>query len=161
MMTAGKNTMQIVVLLLIGSVAFLSITGCGDEKTECTAPDGSLITINPSAHSWDTGGAGLFNPITDDWTVRVAYPDDTPMPEACITISGALAIPYAGAAYQFQYYPSWITSNVLVDSGFSAKTNDFGQYTFSTIASAGAGTWSDQIYVRSGTNVVSAEYEIQ
>jgi hypothetical protein len=99
-----------------------------------------------------------------DWSVTVAYADGKPMPDACIRITGAFAVttalPTNYALYQFLYYPSWVSPNVPVDSGFTAKTDAAGQYTFSTFISAGTLTFYDAIYVVSGTNMGTAKIEI-
>jgi hypothetical protein len=93
----------------------------------------------------------------------VLYPDGTPMPKACLDISGVLASPRnasgTGWYYQFYYYPGGNTNigNIPVNSPFAAQTDDFGQYTFSTLISAGTGSFFDEsIYVRSGSNSASA-----
>ena len=127
----------------------------------CTAPDGSTITITPSSQPIDTGGAGLSVPTSLDWTVRVSYPDGTVMPKACITVSGAFAVPNGFGLYQFEFFPSSVTPNTAVNSGFSAQTDDFGQYTFSTLLSAGTGTWNDTIYIRSGANQANATLSVK
>ena len=146
--------------LLVG--AGILAAGCGTKASdECTAPDGSTIVINPTSQTWDTGGFGVGSDLQNDWTVKVNYPDGTVMPKACVTISGSLAVPSGFGAYQFQFYPSWTIPNAPVDSGFLAQTDDFGQYTFSTLISGGTGTFKDTIYVRSGTNVGSAVFEVQ
>jgi len=143
------------ILLLTVTLMMSLFAGCGVEKKECTAPDQSTITITPSFQQVKTS-SGLSTDMPFDWTVIVKYQDGTPMPQACITVSGSQAVPNAGGAYQFQYYPSWTSPNLAVDSGFSAQTDDYGQYTFSTVASAGSSTWSDTIYVRSGAIVSTA-----
>jgi len=146
---------QIVILALLFVLFLITLVqGCGSESSSsnCTAPDGSKITITPSSQTFTTGGVGLAVPTPVDWSVRVAYPDGTVMPKACVTVTGALAVPNGLALYQFQFDPSSVIPNVPVNSGFNAQTDDFGNYTFSTLLSAGTGTWSDTIYVRSGTN---------
>ena len=149
---------QIVILALLLVLLLITlIQGCGNTNgSECTAPAGSTITITPSSQTLSTDGAGLSQSVGLNWTVTVAYPDKTPMPKACITVSGPLAVPNGYGVYQFQYYPKDVSPNVLVNSGFSAQLDDFGQYTFSTLLTAGTGTWNDTIYVQSGTNSANA-----
>lgn len=151
---------QIVILALLLTMLLITLVqGCGNTNgTECTAPAGSTITITPSSQS--ISGGGIFFPTGLNWTVSVALPDKTPMPKACITVSGTFAVPNGYALYQFQYYPKDVSPNVPVNSGFSAQTDDFGQYTFSTLLSAPSGTWHDTIYVQSGTNSANATVSI-
>jgi len=153
---------QIVILaLLLVMLLITLIQGCGNTKgSECTAPDGSKITITPSSQAINTGGAGLAFPTPLDWTVTVFYPDGTIMPKACINVTGTFAFPNGYALYHFQFYPSSVSPNLPVNSGFAAQTDDSGQYTFSTLLSDGTGTWNDTIYVRSGSNSGNATITI-
>ena len=156
-----KSTIRHRQIIIIALLLIVLIQGCGStDSNNCTAPDGSTITITPSSRTISTGGSGFVFPTPVDWTVTVALPDKTVMAKACITVAGAFAVPNGYAAYQFQYFPSSVIPNKLVDSGFSAQTDDFGQYTFSTLISAGSGTFTDTIYVRSGTNSGNATITI-
>lgn len=145
---------QIVILALFLVLLLITlIQGCGNTNgSECQAPDGSKITITPSSQTVTTNGTGLAFPTPLDWTVTVFYPDGTIMPKACINVSGTFAVPNGYALYQFQFYPSSVSPNLPVNSGFAAQTDESGQYTFSTLLSAGTGTFNDTIYVRSGSN---------
>jgi len=158
-----KHKQIIIFNLLLVLFIIALMPGCGGENStdNCTAPDGSTITITPSSQPIDTGGAGLAVPASLDWTVRVGYPDGTVMPKACITVSGAFAVPNGFGLYQFEFYPSSANPNVAVNSGFSAQTDDFGQYTFSTLITAPSGTFTDTIFVRSGTNQGSATISVK
>lgn len=157
-----RKNMKLVSLFFLCMLmtSFIYMQGCGVRKDDCTAPDGSTITINPASITWTTGGAGIVQDLQDNWTVRVGYPDGTPMPKACITISGALAVPSGYSAYQFQFSPASVSPNTPVPSGFEAQTDDSGQYTFSTLITSGTGTFKDTIYVQSGTNKQGADYVI-
>jgi len=149
---------QIIILVLL---LITLVQGCGSTTSSdnCTAPAGSTITITPSSQSISVG-SGLVFPTGLNWTVTVEYPDKTPMPKACITVSGAFAIPNGYGLYQFQFYPKDVSPNVPVPSGFSAQADDFGQYTFSTLLTAPSGTWTDTIYVQSGANSGNATISI-
>lgn len=143
-----KHKQMAPLAMLLVLFAVILAQGCGNSQHECEeAPDKSSIIITPSSQTM-TPGATL------DWTVVVVYPDNTPMPFACLTISGAQAVPN-GTSYQFQFFPSSVIPNAPVNSGFTAKTDKFGQYTFSTLISATTGT-SDTIFVRSGANIGTA-----
>jgi hypothetical protein len=89
------------------------------------------------------------------------------MPKACVNISGAFAYPRnpgaIGWLYQFYYYPEGTKNpgNVAVNSGFDAQTDDFGAYTFSAMITAGTGTFTDTITVRSGSNIGTATIGLQ
>ncbi len=155
-----KRQIALMTLLFVLSGVML-IQGCGTSGSrECEgAQFGSTITIIPSSISWATvNSAGFFVDHTDDWKVTVVYPDGTPMPYACLNISGSLAVPN-GAVYTFQSGPSWAATPV--NSGFRARTDVNGQYEFSTIISAGTGTWKDAISVESGANKTLADYEVR
>ncbi len=157
-----KNKHIALLAVLLTLFAAILTEGCGTSGSrECEgAQFGSTIKINPPSKSWDTGGVGFLSPNTDDWQVTVLYADGTPMPYACLNIYGALAVPRSPAAYQFQAGPSW-TTPAPVNSGFRARTDTNGQYTFSTLISAGSGTWKDTISVQSGANQGSADYTVQ
>jgi hypothetical protein len=157
-----KHKQTVIFNLLLVLFIVVLTTGCGSENSSknCTAPDGSTITITPASQTISTGGVGLRVPTALDWTVRVATPDKAVMPNACISVSGAFAVPNGFGIYQFQFFPSSVTPNVAVNSGFSAQTDDFGQYTFSTLITAPSGTFTDTIYVRSGTNVGNAAISV-
>ncbi len=158
-----KNKMALLAMLFL-LFAVIIIPGCGDttKKRDCeNAPDLSQITLLPESQTYDTGGTGAVFNIPLDWTVRVAYPDNTPMPYACINISGPLAVPNGYNIYQFQFYPSWVSPNLPVNSGFSAKTDKNGEFSFSTLITAPSPTFKDAVYVQSGSNKGSAEMEIK
>lgn len=146
-----KHKRMALLALLLVLFAVILTQGCGTSQRECeAAPDGSTITINPSSQTMVPGS--ILN-----WTAVVRYPDDTPMPFACLYITGAQAVPN-GTAYTFAYNPEWGGSPVLVNSGFRAKTDDNGKYDFATLISSGTVT-SDTIYVHSGTAIGSAELQ--
>ncbi len=151
--------------MLLVLFAVLLTQGCGTNDRYCeAAPDLSTVTINPASQSFDTGGFGLASGanLPEDWTVVVLYSDKTPMPYACLNISGALAVQPGGiGAYQFQYYPSWIVPNAPVNSGFRARTDQNGQFTFSTLISGPVGTFKDALYARSGDNLGTASIELK
>ena len=155
-----KLSVKLFSLFLVALITVAMLQGCGKKDSECTAPDGSTITINPASGSWDTGGLGFYYSQPNDWQVVVRLSDGTPMAKACIKVSGNLAVPSTAGAYQFQFYPSDRTPNSPVNSGFEAQTDDSGQYTFSTLISAGSGTWKDSIYVTSGANMGTASLEV-
>ncbi len=157
-----KNKKMALLAALLVLIAVVLLQGCGTSgKRECeAAPFGAVMTLKPGGQSVDTGGAGLGVNLPWDWTVIVLYPDGTPMPYACLNISGAFAVPNLGL-YQFQYFPSWVSPNTPVNSGFRARTDVTGQYTFSTVLSAGSGTWKDTIYIRSGTVEGAADIEVK
>lgn len=141
--------------LLLVLLLITLVQGCGSENStdNCTAPFGSSITINPSSETFKTSGGVVSSNLAFDFQVTVLYPDKTPMPKACINISGVLAVPNTSAAYQFFFFPGGAQTpgNVAVNTGFAAQTDDFGQYTFSAVVSAGTSTFFDTITARSGT----------
>ncbi len=148
-----KYKQTVILALLLVLLLIMLVQGCGSENSSsnCTAPAGSKITINPSSQTiHPTAATGL------NWTVTVAYPDGSLMPKACIGISGNFAVPNSTQAYQFQFFPKDVVPNLPVNSGFSAQTDDFGQYTFSTLISAGSVTFTDTITVQSGANIGTA-----
>ncbi len=149
--TKRKQIVILALLLVMFSIAL--IQGCGDSNTQCTAPFGSTIVINPSSQSLAVPGGIVPGNTPFNFQVLVLYPDNTIMPKACITISGSQAAPVTPSSYQFFFNPNGTTNstgNVAVNSGFEAQTDDFGQYTFSAEVSAGTGTFQDTIVVSSG-----------
>ncbi|HXY53428.1 MAG TPA: hypothetical protein VEM40_02015 [Nitrospirota bacterium] len=151
-----KQKQTVILTLLFVLILITLAQGCGSESNSnnCTAPAGSKITISPASSTISTGGVGLFQPTNLNWLVTVDYPDGTVMPKACITVIGTFAVPNGYGLYQFFTGPN--STGVAVNSGFSAQSDDFGQYTFSTLLTAGTGTWTDTLYVQSGTNQGSA-----
>jgi len=139
-------------ILVVLMPLFILFGGCGSKET---VPDGSTITINP-------GSAALQNisgntPV--NYKVVVKYADGTPIPNATIHITGAFAEPAVAANYQFFFYPDGsqrVGGNTEKDSGFDAQTDDFGVYDFSIEAFGPGATFSDTIYVTSGTAVGTA-----
>ena len=150
------NTVLAIVLLS----GVLPVAGCGLKKDDCAAPDGSTITISPETSTWETSGNGFTQDVQNEWTVKVIYPDATPMPYACVRIWGSLAVPNGYGAYQFQYYSASTVPNTAVDSGFTIQTDEFGQYTFSTLIPAGTGPFFDTLYFQSGASTASAELRV-
>jgi hypothetical protein len=152
-----KHKQIVILALLLVLLLIVLIQGCGNNKgKDCTAPAGSSITVT---------GPGLISISADtavNYSVIVKYPDGTIMPNACVNISGAFAYPRNPSAlgwlYQFYYYPDGTNDpgNVAVNSGFDAQTDDFGSYTFSAMITAGTGTFTDTITVRSGSNIGTA-----
>lgn len=153
---------QVVSLISIFILTSMLTIGCGsDPKSDCSAPSNASIIVN---------GPGVFSVGFDtnfDFTVVVLYNDGKPMPQACMTISSAFAFPRnataTGSRYQFYAYPGGTQNlaNIPVDNGFSAKTDDFGQYTFSALYIAGTGTYKDTVTVRSGAVIGTANFEVQ
>ena len=148
-------------VLLIFILTSMLIIGCGsDPKSDCSAPSDASITVS---------GPGVFSVAFDtafDFTAVVKYADGTPMPDACLTISSAFAFPRnataTGSRYTFYAYPGGLRTpgNIPVDNGFSAQTDDFGQYTFSAEYTAGTGTFKDTVIVRSGAIMGTADFEV-
>ena len=147
--------------LLFAIFSIVLIQGCGDDKTQCTAPAGSTITVtgpSTSSISADTN----FN-----FTAVVKTSDGNPMAKACIDISGSFAFPrnatQTGVHYQFYFFPDGTSNpngNLAVSSPFSAQTDDFGQYTFSALVTAASGSFTDTVIVRSGANMGTAAFTI-
>ena len=147
--------------LLLALVSIILLLGCGNDKTTCTAPAGSTIVIT---------GPDIYQGIAADTCANlvalVSYPDGSPMPKACIDISGSFAFPRNATVtfprYQFYYYPKCdVVANLAVDSGFGAQTDNSGVYSFSALITAGSGTFTDTIFVRSGANVGTKELGVQ
>lgn len=150
-------------------LAILTLGGCGKENAttgvtpDCTAPFGSIITLEPSpAAITPVGGLPTSADILQNLTVLVQYPDKSPMPKACISISGNQARPAANYAYTFYYNTGGNAdpSNPAVNSGYVAQTDDYGKYYFSVVISAGTGTFSDTITVNSGANSGNTHLEL-
>ena len=168
-----KHKQIVILALLLVLLLITLISGCGNTKgTECTAPDGSKITITPSSQTITTGGTGLGIATNLNWTVVVKKPDGNPMPNACLYISGSFAFPsnatHTGVHYQFYYYPHGTNytngnflGNIPVNSPFIAQTDDFGQYTFSALVSAARQTFTGTIVVLSGLNVGTATVTVK
>jgi hypothetical protein len=161
MMNVRHVTMRFITvfMLCLGVVSIILLSGCGSDSSQCTAPAGSTITVTgPDAFSIGADDTNF------DFTVVVKYPDITPMPKACINISGAFAFPrnvaQLGWHYQFYYYPGGTNTanNVPVNSPFDAQTDDSGTYTFSALVSVSTGTFTDSVVVRSGTIVGTAAF---
>jgi hypothetical protein len=157
----GAMVVGVMILLFAGSC------GSNSQSTGCTGTNnasyGSTITVSPASWTWNTGAVGLTVDIPLVLSAAVVLPDGvTPMPDACITITGALAIPNAAGAYQF-YANDYnaLGTNYPVGSPFVVQTDGNGQFTFTAMALAGSGIWKDTIVVQSGAIVGTASVEIQ
>jgi hypothetical protein len=134
-------------LALLACAAIL-LQNCGNNKA---VPDGSTITVDPSSQSIKVLEDTPFN-----FTVTVRYADGTPIPYAIVHISGAFAASatYTNPLYQFYYYPDGLNNpdgNRQVDSGYDAQTNKYGVYQFSIVVFGPSSTFTDSIYVTSGS----------
>ena len=143
-----KNRYFITYGLLIAGL--LSFWGCG-KVDSFTAPSGSTITVNPSAIS-----ESISADTTHNLTVTVLDADGKPLNGAEVFISGAFAAPRSNARYQF-YRATAGTDPV--NSGFTGKTDGFGNYYFSIIVPATVGSspnaFTDTIDISSGSAFAS------
>jgi len=146
----------LVVLMLISSIFVFS--GCG-SKSEGVVPDGSTITVGPDFKQ--TGIASWEVPVP--FTVVVRYKDGSPIPKAKVNVAGhyAASSTFAGLYQFFLYADPTSSTNVKTNSPFDVITDDFGTYTFSALISAGMGSFTDTINVRSGTAMNSAIIEVK
>ena len=156
-----KHRQIVIFSLLLVSFSIVLIQGCGNSSTQCTAPDGSTITVT------GPGTSSISADTNFNFTAVVKTSDGNPMPKACLDISGSFAFPrnatQSGVHYQFYFFPDGTNNpggNNAVSSPFSAQTDDFGQYTFSALVSVASGSFSDTVIVRSGTNIGTAAFII-
>ncbi|MEK6725301.1 MAG: hypothetical protein AABY54_01940 [Deltaproteobacteria bacterium] len=142
-----KNRYFITYGLLIAGL--LSLWGCSSGSF--TAPSGSTMTVNPSSIS-----ESISADTTHNFTVTVSDADGKPLNGAEVFITGAFAAPRTVARYQFYRDVGAVTS---VNSGFSGKTDEFGNYYFSIVVPATVGgaanVFTDTIDVRSGAAFIS------
>jgi hypothetical protein len=144
---------------------------CGKKKNE--AADGSTITIQPP--SVDYNNIFLVGDIVQNYSLMLKYPDGTPVPNTILKISGGFAEPITGGVnvprYQFYYGPNANRdpSNIPVDNGFTAQTNDNGVYEFSILifseltSTTGVvipNAFTDTIYAASGTAQATTEVNV-
>jgi hypothetical protein len=143
--------------------------GCGNNTD--TTPAGSTITFNPTGFTYSAPATICLSPIN----VIVRYPDGAPIPKANVTISGGFAVPNVdpvtvSGSGLYQFYSAPNCSGVAVDSGFQAKTDDTGVYSFSVVipglitglTSTGApysalNSFTDKLVATSDTAVVTAD----
>lgn len=116
-----KNRFYIIYGLAI--VGLLSFWGCGSSSF--TAPSGSTITVNPS-----TVSKNISADTTQNITVTVKDSNGNPLNGAEVFISGPFAAPRTVTRYQFYRDTG---GNNPVNSGFTGKTDKFGNYYFSII----------------------------
>jgi hypothetical protein len=158
-----KHKQTVILALLLVLLLITLVQGCGNTKgTDCTAPAGSTIEVT---------GPGVYNGLSADtcanYVAVVKYPDGSPMPKACLTVSGSFAFPrnatQTNPRYQFYFYPNCDVNltNAPVNSGYSAQADDFGTYAFSALITAPSGTFTDTITVQSGGNVGTVAIGIQ
>ena len=143
-----KNRYFITYGLIIAGL--LSLWGCS-KVDSFTAPSGSTITVNPTSIS-ETISADT----THNFTVTVFDVNGKPINGAEVFITGAFAAPRTVVRYQFYRDVGAVTS---VNSGFSGKTDEFGNYYFSIVVPATVGgaanVFTDTIDVRSGAAFIS------
>ncbi len=164
---AIHRSTALLMMILLASAVFL-LPGCGSQTPngDCQAPFGSTITFLKGAATLKLSGP-LPADTFFDYIVSVQYPDGKPMSKACLNISGSLAQSANTSqlwAYQFWYLPGGEgqAGNYKVFSPYEAQTDDFGQYSFSIVLTAGTGTFFDQtITARSGANVVTSTITVQ
>jgi hypothetical protein len=117
--------------------------------SDCIAPAGSTITVLPLDPEIAITGSDL--PV-DFWAI-VTYSNNTPMPKACVTITGTFAAASPTPLYTFNYYPvGHAKGPVYVPSGFTAQTDDSGVYRFSILIPSSTVAFEDSIIVTSGAN---------
>jgi hypothetical protein len=155
-----QNRIQFLIILLLAITGAITIASCGSEETsKCAAPSDATIVFAPLEWKWTIGNSPLGANLPLDWQVSVLYKDGTPMPNACINIAGALAVPNGFAAYQFMSTPTWVAPNP-VNSGFRVTTDDFGKYQFSVLISAGTSSFKESIMATSGNVMGLATLEL-
>lgn len=149
----GKNfrlvpLFLLVFLVLASACGKDSDTGIAGVTSDCLAPAGSTITVMPVDPEIAITG---YDVPYDLWVI-VSYPDKTPMPKACVTITGAFASVSPTPLYTFDYYPvNDPKGPVYVQSGFTAQTDNSGVYRFSIFIPSSTVLFEDDIVVRSGT----------
>jgi hypothetical protein len=142
-----------VFIALIAPVVMLG--GCGKNNG---TPDGATITINGP-----TQALSIVDNTSEDFSVVARYADGTPIPKAPIRITGLFAEPRNATntttRYQFYFLPGGENNptNIKVDSGFEAQTDDRGVYNFSVTIFGTVGgapnSFKDTIVVTSGTAI--------
>lgn len=160
MRLTAKLTIVIHLSLLLSALFLLN--SCGNNK-EATA--GSKITINPSSVT-----AAISTDTNFNFNVSVTYADGTPYSKAVLYIEGPFAQPRnntnTNPRYQFYYYPGGTenSSNLAVNSPFTAQTDDYGNYQFSILVYGQVGgvtnSFKDTINVYSGSAFVTATVSI-
>ena len=157
---ANHRLMAVLMMTFLASPV-LMLPGCGNNQA---VTDGSTIVIDPSS----TAVTGMAADTTFTYTVTVRYPDGTPFPGATIRIAGSFAVPrnIAGSfsRYQFIHYglqDPRLEFPIPVDSGYTAVTDEFGNYHFSILVYGTVGgapnVFTDQISVSSGSAFQSIE----
>jgi hypothetical protein len=162
--------LPMILVLSLPIILVILFQGCG-KKTD-TTPAGSTITFNPTNFAIISPAQMCLSPIN----VIVRYPDGTPIPKAVVTISGGFAVPNVDAAMVtgsglYQFYSAPNCGGAAVDSGFQAKTDDTGVYSFSAnipglitgTTSTGApfsaiNSFTDKLVATSDTAVVTADF---
>lgn len=139
-----KNRYFITFGLLIAGL--LLLWGCS-KVDSFTAPSGSTITVNPSSIT-ETISADT----THNLTVTILDANGKPLNGAEVFITGPFAVPRTVARYQFYRDIGAVNP---VNSGFTGKTDEFGNYSFSIVVPATVGgaanIFTDSINVRSGS----------
>jgi hypothetical protein len=142
-------------LVIIVSIGLLS--GCGNDTT---IPSDGTISFFPADITASIAADTCF-----DSTVTLLFKDGTPMNDAELTVSGAFAFPRQGGGDRYTFYngPCTYPLNPANGraSGFKAVTDSHGVYRFAVLVTAGTGTFTDTIYVQSGTIGASQGITIQ
>lgn len=120
--------LPMILVLALPIIMVILFQGCGNTNT---TPDKSTIEFNPTSFTIAAPETVCLPLIK----VIVRYSDATPRPKAVINISGFFAVPnvltgVAGSGL-YQFYTEPNCGGVPVDSGFQAKTDDTGVYSFS------------------------------
>jgi hypothetical protein len=125
-----RVNLPMILVLALPIILVILFQGCGNTDT---TPDKSTIEFAPISFTIASPETVCLPLIK----VIVRYSDTTPRPKAVVTISGGFAVPNVitgvtgSGLYQFYTEPN--CGGVPVDSGFQAKTDDTGVYSFSAI----------------------------
>jgi hypothetical protein len=160
-------------IMVIFAMPMILLQGCGSKHE--AAPSGSEIIVNPD--KVDLANIAFYGDVIQNYVVTLQYADGTPIPDTDLFISGSFADPVISSTgpfviprYQFWLYPNANANpiNVRVNSGFTAKTDESGNYNFSvqiyssvTVSGVLVGNaFGDVIFITSGDAVGTTELNV-
>ena len=139
-------------MILLSFLLIFSACGTSGEK-ENAAPPNAVITISPTAHSFDIAGAQITS--TEFFNIVVKTAGGIPLEDVALRISFVWADPSSTGLVQLY------DGDTPVNSPFYAKTDENGSYIVRFDFEGGGLAYSGTLLVISGSVTKTADFEVE